>query len=110
MTLAAAGEAVLFLERLREMERDGFRDSTIDYVYDTLDDALMEGRFAFVDAVLRAFDPACVSLPVSLSVLTAAAWGRAELSDRAGASLRVSQHILASDQRCDHDALMQGLW
>ena len=110
MTPAAAGEAAHFLERLREMERAGFNDSTIDYVFGTLDDALLEGRFAFVDAVLRAFDPACVSLPVSLSVLTAALWGRAELSERTGAAGRVSQHILASDRSADHDALMQGLW
>ena len=110
MRADSAGEVARFLERLREMERDGFSDSTIDYVYDTLDDALIEGRVAFVDAALRAFNPACVAVAVSLSVLTAALWRRAELSERAGAAVRVSRHILASDQSADHDALMQGLW
>lgn len=102
-------EVARFLDQLHDLHVDGRKTDELDCVFDTLDDAMVEGRFAFVDAVLRSFDPARMSLPAALSVLTVAVWGKDRLTEREGAVARVSQHILALGRGADHDALMRGL-
>lgn len=78
-----------FVAQARKLEADGYSESALDLIYETIDEMLRSGRFAWCDAMLNEVDVDECSLDVLLALLTATSPAASKLSTRASFYSRV---------------------
>ena len=80
----------------------------IDWIYNTVDDLLLAGKFAEVDTMLRDVDLETLGIAEMLSYLTITLYATEKLHDRAAFYDRVRARLLVVDPS-RADGLLRGL-
>jgi hypothetical protein len=104
---AYSTQVAAFLERAVALEQSGVTDSSLDLIYDSVDELLRRGQFAMIDSVLCELDVARHSADILLALLTATAPARSHLASRKAFFRRVKQVV---ESRGEYErGLLRGL-
>lgn len=82
-----------FVHRATSLQEQGFTDTALDLIYDSVDELLHGARFALCDSVLQETDASQCSIDVLLALLTATLPAKSRLATRAQFFQRVENSL-----------------
>lgn len=71
-----------FVGHAQQLDRDSETDQALDVVFDTMDDAFLDGNFSFVDDALERFNIGKCSVALLVGILTVTGPARSKLTKR----------------------------